>query len=63
MSNSLQVGGCIAAVFISLLVSLNGCGGDRPLGPLGFEGAQHRQTFALPVIGIRSKALRPFGVR
>ena len=33
----------------------------RPLGPLGFEGAQHRQTLRASVDGVRSKALRPFG--
>ena len=32
-----------------------------PLGPLGFEGAQHRQTLRPSVDGVRSKALRPFG--
>ena len=32
-----------------------------PLGPLGFEGAQHRQTLRPTVDGVRSKALRPFG--
>ena len=40
----------------------------RPLGPLlifalGFEGAQHRQTLRPSVDGIRSKALRPFGLQ
>ena len=30
-----------------------------PLGPLGFEGAQHRQTLRPCVDGIRSKAPRP----
>ena len=34
-----------------------------PLGPLGFEGAQHRQTLRPSVDGIRSKALRPFGLQ
>ena len=34
-----------------------------PLGPLGFEGAQHRQTLRPSVVGIRSKALRPFGLQ
>ena len=34
-----------------------------PLGPLGFEGAQHRQTLRPSVDGVRSKALRPFGVQ
>ena len=34
-----------------------------PLGPLGFEGAQHRQTLSPSVDGIRSKALRPFGLQ
>ena len=33
----------------------------RPLGPLGFERAQHRQTLRPSVDGTRSKALRPFG--
>ena len=32
-----------------------------PLGPLGFEGAQHRQTLRPSVDGVRSKAPRPFG--
>ena len=32
------------------------------LGPLGFEGAQHRQTLRLSVVGVRSKALHPFGL-
>ena len=32
-----------------------------PLGPLGFEGAQHRQTLRPSVDGVHSKALRPFG--
>ena len=34
-----------------------------PLGPLGFEGAQHRQTLRPSVVGIRSKALpfKPLG--
>ena len=31
-----------------------------PLGPLGFDFAQHRQTLRPSVVGIRSKALRPF---
>ena len=34
-----------------------------PLGPLGFEGAQHRQALRPSVDGIRSKALRPFGLQ
>ena len=34
---------------------------EGPLGPLGFEGAQHRQTLRPSVDGVRSKALRPFG--
>ena len=34
-----------------------------PLGPLGFECSQHRQTLRPSVDGIRSKALRPFGVQ
>jgi hypothetical protein len=33
----------------------------RPLGRLGFECSQHRQTLRPSVDGIRSKALRPFG--
>ena len=33
------------------------------LGPLGFEGAQHRQTLRPSVDGVRSKALRPFGLQ
>ena len=33
-----------------------------PLGPLGFERAQHRQTLRPTVDGSRSKALRPFGL-
>ena len=32
-----------------------------PLGPLGFERAQHRRTSRPTVDGIRSKALCPFG--
>jgi len=32
-----------------------------PLGPLSFEGAQHRQILRPSVDGVRSKALRPFG--
>ena len=32
-------------------------GGSGPSGPLGFQGAQHRQTFRPSVDGIRSKAL------
>ena len=35
----------------------------RPLGPLGFDFAQHRQTLCPSVVGIRSKALRPFGLQ
>ena len=42
------------------LVSYPPC---SPLGPLGFEGAQHRQTLRPSVDGIRSKALRPFGLQ
>ena len=34
---------------------------EVPLGPSGFEGAQHRQTLRPSVDGVRSKALRPFG--
>jgi len=37
-------------------------GHNPTLGHLGFEGAQHRQTLRPSVDGIRSKALRPFGV-
>ena len=33
------------------------------LGPLGFDFAQLRQTLRPSVDGIRSKALRPFGVQ
>ena len=33
----------------------------RPLGPLGFEGAQQSQTLRPTLDGTRSKALRPFG--
>jgi hypothetical protein len=33
------------------------------LGPLGFEGAQHRQTLRPSVDGVRSTALHPFGVQ
>ena len=36
---------------------------SRPLGPLGYEGAQHRQTLRPSVDGTRSKALRPFGLQ
>ena len=32
-----------------------------PLGPLGFECSQHRQTLRPTRDGTRSKALRPFG--
>ena len=32
-----------------------------PLGPLGFERAQHRRTPRPSVDGTRSEALRPFG--
>ena len=32
-----------------------------PLGPLGFEFAQHGQTLRSTLDGTRSKALRPFG--
>ena len=35
----------------------------RNLGPLVHECAQHRQTLRPSVAGIRSKALRPFGVQ
>ena len=31
-----------------------------PLGPLGFDFAQHRQTLRPSADGVRSKALRPF---
>jgi len=34
-----------------------------PLGPLGFECSQHGQTLRPSVVGIRSKAQRPFGVQ
>ena len=34
-----------------------------PLGPLGHECAQHRQILRPSVDGIRSKALRPFGLQ
>ena len=34
-----------------------------PLGPLGFDFAQHRQTLRPSVEGTRSKALRPFGLQ
>jgi hypothetical protein len=34
----------------------------QPLGPLGFEGAQRRQTLGPTVDRTRSKALRPFGL-
>ena len=34
-----------------------------PSSPLGFDFAQHRQTLRPSVDGIRSKALRPFGVQ
>ena len=34
-----------------------------PLGPLDFNFAQHRQTLHPSVDGIRSKALRPFGLQ
>ena len=37
--------------------------GVQLLDPLGFEGAQHRQTLRPTVDGIRSKALRPFGLQ
>ena len=37
-------------------------GGPVPLGPLGYEGAQHMQTLRPSVDGTRSKALRSFGV-
>ena len=36
---------------------------QEPLGPLGFEGAKHRQRLRPSVDGIRSKALRPFGLQ
>ena len=35
----------------------------HPLGPLGFDFAQHGQTLRPSVNGIRSKALRPFGLQ
>jgi hypothetical protein len=34
-----------------------------PLGPLGFECSQYRQTLRPTVDGARSKALRPSGVQ
>ena len=34
---------------------------QTPLGPLGFECSQHRQTLRPTVDGTRSKVLRPFG--
>jgi hypothetical protein len=34
-----------------------------PLGPLGFDFAQNRQTLRPAVDGIRSKALRHFGLQ
>ena len=34
-----------------------------PLGPSGFEGAQHRQTLRASVDGVRCKVLRPFGLQ
>ena len=34
-----------------------------PLGPLGFDFVQDRQTLRPSVDGIRSKALRPFGLQ
>ena len=37
------------------------CERECPLGPLGYEGAQHRQTLRPTVDGTRSKALRPLG--
>ena len=37
--------------------------GRGPLGPLGFECSQHRQTLGPTVDGTRSKALRPFGLQ
>jgi len=36
-------------------------GDPSPLGPLGFDFAQHRQTLRPTVDGNRSQALRPFG--
>ena len=36
---------------------------ERPLGPFGFDFAQHRPTLRPSVDGIRSKALRPFGLQ
>jgi len=36
---------------------------EHSLGPLGFECSQHRQTLRPSVDGIRSKALRLFGVQ
>ena len=40
---------------------LRGVNGD-PLGPLGFDFTQHRQTLHPTVDGTRSKALRPFRI-
>ena len=34
---------------------------ERPLGPLGFDFAQHRQTLRPSEDGTRSEALGPFG--
>ena len=34
-----------------------------PLGLLGFEGAHHKQTLRPSVDGVRSNALRPFGLQ
>ena len=36
---------------------------EGPLGPLGFDFAQHRSTLRPSVVGIRSKALRPSGLQ
>ena len=36
---------------------------SHPLGPLGFDFTQHRQTLRPSVDEIRSKALRPFGLQ
>ena len=48
----------------TLALSIEPTPTPRPrLGPLGFECSQHRQTLCPSVDGIRSKALRPFGVQ
>jgi hypothetical protein len=52
-------GGCFLVSRVALYHTFS----SGPLGPLGFEGAQHRQTLRPSVDGIRSKALRPFGLQ